>query len=69
MRGPVFDVHLPLEAALQLAAAASIGIDLERHPLSAINDVLARLRRGESRGLVVLDMVDGREMTSLRSAA
>lgn len=69
VRGPVVDAHAHLQAALQLAATASIGIDLERHPLSAINDVLARLSRGESRGLVVLDMVDGHEMAPLRSAA
>ena len=69
VRGPVLDAPAHLQAALQLAATASIGIDLERHPLSAINDVLARRLRGESRGLVVLDMVDGREMAPLRIAA
>lgn len=57
LRGPAVEVREHLREALQLAASASIGVELERHSLLEIERLLDSMYRGERRGPLVLDML------------
>ena len=46
--------HTELEEVVALARDGRLRIDVERAPLEAINDVFARLERGEIAGRAVL---------------
>jgi propanol-preferring alcohol dehydrogenase len=55
IRGSFVGTRLDMAEALSFAAAGKVKADIELQPLSAINDVLGRLERGEVASRVVLD--------------
>ena len=56
VRGSIVGTRLDLHEALAIAAEGGIRVASERQPLSAINDVFARMRDGRLVGRVVLDL-------------
>ncbi len=55
VRGSIVGTRLDLQEALAFAADGKVAATIEAQPLSAINAVFDRLRRGEIEGRVVLD--------------
>ena len=55
IRGSFVGTRLDMAEALSFAAAGKVKADIELQPLSAINEVLNRLERGEVPSRVVLD--------------
>lgn len=55
IRGSFVGTRLDMSEALSFAAAGKVKADIELQPLSAINEVLNRLERGEVPSRVVLD--------------
>ena len=55
VRGSFVGTRQDMTEALAFAAEGKVKADIERQPLSAINDVLSRLDRGEVAARVVLD--------------
>lgn len=56
VRGSIVGTRMDLQEALQFAAEGKIRSAVETQPLEAINDVFDRLRRGDVRGRVVLQL-------------
>ena len=56
IRGSFVGTRQDMSEALWFAAAGLVAADIEVQPLSAINDVFARLKRGDVPSLVVLDV-------------
>jgi propanol-preferring alcohol dehydrogenase len=56
LRGSSVGSRLDLAEAIRFAADGSVKVTVERQPLEAVNDVFARIRRGEIVGRVVLDI-------------
>jgi propanol-preferring alcohol dehydrogenase len=56
IRGSFVGTRLDMAEALAFAAEGKVKADIELQPLSAINDVLARLERGDVASRVVLDL-------------
>lgn len=54
VRGSIVGTRKDLEEALQFAAEGKVKATIERQPLEAINDIFARLKRGDVEGRVVL---------------
>jgi len=59
VRGSFVGTRLDMAEALAFAADGRVKADIELQPLSAINDVLGRLGRGEVPSRVVLDFAAG----------
>lgn len=57
IRGSFVGTRQDMAEALAFAARGQVMADIELQPLSAVNDVLTRLTRGEVPSRVVLDMV------------
>jgi alcohol dehydrogenase, propanol-preferring len=56
IRGSIVGTRKDLEEALDFAARGCVKAAIETQPLEAINDVFARLKRGEVQGRVVLEV-------------
>src|ERR1035438_783399 len=56
LRGSIVGTRLDLEEALAFAAEGKVKATIETVPLESINDVLSRLKKGDVRGRIVLDM-------------
>jgi len=56
VRGSIVGTRMDLHEALQFAAEGKVRSAVEAQPLEAINEVFDRLRRGEVRGRVVLQL-------------
>lgn len=56
IRGSIVGTRKDLEEALQFAAEGKVRATIERQPLDAINDIFARLERGDVEGRVVLQI-------------
>lgn len=56
VRGSIVGTRLDLQEALRFAAEGKVRAQVEVHPLEAINEILARLERGEVNGRVVLQL-------------
>lgn len=56
VRGSIVGTRKDLQEALQFAAEGKIRSSVEAQPLEAVNTVFARLRRGDVRGRVVLQL-------------
>lgn len=56
VRGSIVGTRMDLQEALQFAAEGKIRSAVETRPLEAINEVFDRLRRGDVRGRVVLQL-------------
>ena len=56
LRGSIVGTRLDLEEALAFAAEGKVKATIETVPLESINDVLSRLKRGDVRGRIVLDL-------------
>jgi len=56
LRGSIVGTRLDLEEALSFAAEGKVRATIETVPLESINDVLSRLKKGDIRGRIVLDM-------------
>lgn len=56
IRGSIVGTRKDLEEALQFAAEGKVRATIERQPLDAINDIFARLQRGDVEGRVVLQI-------------
>jgi propanol-preferring alcohol dehydrogenase len=56
IRGSIVGTRKDLEEALDFAARGSVKAAIEVQPLEAINDIFARLKAGDVRGRVVLQM-------------
>jgi hypothetical protein len=56
VRGSIAGTRLDLEEALAFAAEGKVRVTIETVPLESINDVLSRLKKGDIRGRIVLDM-------------
>jgi propanol-preferring alcohol dehydrogenase len=56
IRGSIVGTRKDLEEALQFAGEGKVHATVETQPLEAVNAVLERLRRGEVRGRVVLQL-------------
>jgi propanol-preferring alcohol dehydrogenase len=54
IRGSIVGTRLDLQEALQFAALGKVTPTIELQPLSAINRVIERLKKGEVSGRVVL---------------
>jgi alcohol dehydrogenase, propanol-preferring len=59
VRGSLVGTRQDMSEALAFAAEGKVKAVIERQPLSAINDVLTRLERGEIAARVVLDFAAG----------
>jgi propanol-preferring alcohol dehydrogenase len=57
IRGSIVGTRFDLREALAIAGEGRICASVERQPLTAINDVLDRLRKGQVLGRVVLDVM------------
>jgi alcohol dehydrogenase, propanol-preferring len=57
LRGSIVGTRLDLEEALAFAAEGKVKATIETVPLESINDVFSRLKRGDVRGRIVLDLV------------
>ena len=55
IRGSIVGTRQDMTEALAFAADGRVKADIERQPLSAINDVLTRLERGQVASRVVID--------------
>lgn len=58
VRGSLVGTRQDMAEALAFAAEGKVKADIELQPLSAINDVLVRLERGDVAARVVLDFAD-----------
>lgn len=56
LRGSIVGTRLDLEEALAFAAEGKVKATIETVPLESINDVFARLKKGQVNGRVVLDI-------------
>ncbi|HLM54573.1 MAG TPA: alcohol dehydrogenase AdhP [Pyrinomonadaceae bacterium] len=56
VRGSIVGTRKDLQEALQFAAEGKVRSTVEAQPLEAVNEVFDRLRRGEVRGRVVLQL-------------
>jgi propanol-preferring alcohol dehydrogenase len=56
IRGSIVGTRKDLQEALQFAAEGKVRSSVEAQPLEAVNTVFARLRRGDVRGRVVLQL-------------
>jgi len=56
VRGSIVGTRMDLQEALQFAAEGKVRSTVEAQPLEAVNEVFDRLRRGEVRGRVVLQL-------------
>jgi propanol-preferring alcohol dehydrogenase len=56
LRGSSVGSRLDLAESIRFAADGAVKVKVERQPLSAVNDVFCRMRRGEIVGRVVLDI-------------
>ena len=56
IRGSIVGTRKDLQEALQFAAEGKVKSSVEAQPLDAVNAVFARLRRGDVRGRVVLQL-------------
>lgn len=56
IRGSIVGTRKDLEEALQFAAEGKVKATIERQPLDAVNDIFARLKRGDVEGRVVLQI-------------
>jgi propanol-preferring alcohol dehydrogenase len=56
IRGSIVGTRKELQEALQFAAEGKVKSSVEAQPLEAVNTVFARLRRGDVRGRVVLQL-------------
>ena len=56
LRGSSVGSRLDLAESIRFAADGAVKVKVERQPLSAVNDVFGRMRRGEIVGRVVLDI-------------
>jgi propanol-preferring alcohol dehydrogenase len=56
LRGSIVGTRLDLEEALAFAAEGKVRATIETVPLESINNVLSRLKKGDIRGRIVLDM-------------
>jgi propanol-preferring alcohol dehydrogenase len=56
IRGSIVGTRKDLQEALQFAAEGKVKSSVEAQPLDAVNTVFARLRRGDVRGRVVLQL-------------
>jgi propanol-preferring alcohol dehydrogenase len=56
IRGSIVGTRLDLEEALAFAAEGKVKATIETVPLESVNDVLSRLKKGDIRGRIVLDM-------------
>lgn len=56
VRGSIVGTRRDLQEALQFAAEGKVKSSVEAQPLEAVNTVFGRLRRGEVRGRVVLQL-------------
>jgi propanol-preferring alcohol dehydrogenase len=56
LRGSIVGTRLDLEEALSFAAEGKVKATIEMQPLSAINDVFDRMKRGKVNGRIVLDI-------------
>ena len=56
IRGSIVGTRKDLQEALQFAAEGKVKSSVEAQPLEAVNTVFARLRRGDVRGRVVLQL-------------
>ncbi len=56
IRGSIVGTRLDLEEALSFAAEGKVKATIETLPLSSINDVFTRLKKGQVNGRVVLDL-------------
>ena len=68
IRGSFVGTRQDMAEALALAADGKVKADIERQPLSAINQVLDRLEHGDVASRVVLESADWRNETALDSA-
>lgn len=58
IRGSIVGTRMDLQEALELAAIGRVHSAIERQPLTAINDVFDRMRKGTIHGRVVLGIGD-----------
>jgi alcohol dehydrogenase, propanol-preferring len=56
LRGSIVGTRADLEEALAFAAEGKVKATIETQPLSAVNDVFTRLRKGKVNGRVVLEV-------------
>lgn len=56
VRGSIVGTRKDMQEALQFAAEGKVRAAVETQPLGAVNEVFARLRRGDVRGRVVLQL-------------
>jgi propanol-preferring alcohol dehydrogenase len=56
IRGSIVGTRSDLQEALQFAAAGAVKATIETQPLEAINDIFARLKKGDVQGRVVLNL-------------
>jgi propanol-preferring alcohol dehydrogenase len=56
IRGSIVGTRIDLEEALAFAAEGKVKATIEMQPLSAINDVFERMKKGKVNGRVVLDL-------------
>jgi alcohol dehydrogenase, propanol-preferring len=56
LRGSIVGTRLDLQEALSFAAEGKVKATIETQPLSAINDVFERMKRGKVNGRIVLDI-------------
>jgi|HubBroStandDraft_6_1064221.scaffolds.fasta_scaffold139339_2 propanol-preferring alcohol dehydrogenase len=59
IRGSIVGTRLDLEEALSFAAEGKVKATIETLPLSSINEVFTRLKKGQVNGRVVLDFTKG----------
>ena len=69
VRGSIVGTRQDLREALQIALEYNIRPSIEVQPLSAINDVFARLEKGDVTGRVVLDIAAIANTDKARSQA
>ena len=67
VRGSIVGTRKDLEEALQFAAEGKVKATIEKQPLSSINYVFDRLKRGKVNGRIVLDINGGSEEKKLES--
>src|ERR1700758_3028431 len=56
LRGSIVGTRKDLEEALAFAAEGKAKATIEQQPLESINDVFSRLKKGDVRGRIVIDM-------------
>jgi propanol-preferring alcohol dehydrogenase len=69
LRGSIVGTRKDLDEALQFAADGKVKATIEKQPLTAINDILLRLKTGKVNGRVVLDIAQEANTKNAHSTA